>query len=198
MGFRHWGSTIDQINSLTQDIEDRFLAKNKARAVFVDLTAAYHFVRYRGLTCELLRILPVRNTFRMMMMELISILSFTLTTGLGQQRCEHPLSPDSFNSRLLRSRFVSQFSRTPHKSCHQRCLANCDWMPASYISRQPSNPCRNPIYRASSHHIVSSTPCHGTWASAPLSAHPSIECRCTAPQIKTPNCTHHTRTHQFI
>jgi len=78
-----------------------------------------------------------------MMMELISILSFTLTTGLGQQRCEQPLSPDSFNSRLLRSRFVSQFSRTPLKSCHQRRLANCDWMPASYTSGQPPNPRRH-------------------------------------------------------
>jgi len=53
VGFRHWRSTIDQINSLTQDIEDRFLAKNMARAVFVHLTAVYDFVCYRGLTCKL-------------------------------------------------------------------------------------------------------------------------------------------------
>jgi len=108
------------------------------------------------------------------------------------------LRPGPLHSRVLHSCLVPQCLHPPHWLHHQRCLANCDWMPASYISRQPSNPCRNPIYRASSHHIVSSTPCHGTWASAPLSAHPSIECRCTAPQIKTPNCTHHTRTHQFI
>jgi len=57
-----------------------FLAKNKARTVFVDLTAAYDFVCYRGLSCKLLRLLPDRNIFRMMM-ELISIRSFTLTTG---------------------------------------------------------------------------------------------------------------------
>ena len=56
------------------------MAKNKARAVFVDLTAAYDFVCYRGLTSKLL--LPDRNTCRMMI-ELISIRSFTLTTGLG-------------------------------------------------------------------------------------------------------------------
>ena len=30
-------------------------------------------------------------------------------------------------------------------------------------------------------HTVSRTPCHGAWTSSPLSAHPSIECRCTAP-----------------
>jgi len=32
---------------------------------------------------------------------------------------------------------------------------------------------------------VSRTPCHGAWTSAPLGAYPSIECRCTAPQIET-------------
>jgi len=30
------------------------LAKKKARAVFVDLTAAYKFISYRGITCKLL------------------------------------------------------------------------------------------------------------------------------------------------
>ena len=34
---------------LTQDIEDNVLAKKKAGAVFVDLTAAYHTVWHRGL-----------------------------------------------------------------------------------------------------------------------------------------------------
>ena len=38
----------------------------------------------------------------------------------------------------------------------------------------------------------------GQWTPAPLSAHLSIECRCTAPQIDTPICTHPTTTHQFI
>jgi len=37
----------------------------------------------------------------------------------------------------------------------------------------------------------------GQWTPAPLSAHPSIECRCTAPQIDAPICTHRTTTHQF-
>jgi len=53
---------------------------------------------------------------------------------------------------------------------------------------------------ASSHwsHTVSRTPCHGAWTSAPLSAHPSIKCCCTAPQIKTPISTGCTATHQLL
>jgi len=38
-------------------------------------------------------------------------------------------------------------------------------------------------------HTVSSTPCHGAWTPVPLSAHPSMECRCTASQIDTRICT---------
>ena len=33
---------------------------------------------------------------------------------------------------------------------------------------------------------------------APLRAHPSIECCCTAPQIETPICTRRTATHQLL
>ena len=57
-GFRHGRSTVDQVTLLTQNIEDSFSAKNKAGAVFVDLTAAYDTVWHRGLTCKLLRLLP--------------------------------------------------------------------------------------------------------------------------------------------
>ena len=44
------------------------------------------------------------------------------------------------------------------------------------------------LLRASSQwcHTVSSTQCLGAWTSAQLNAHPSIECKCTAPQIETP------------
>ena len=45
---------------------------------------------------------------------------------------------------------------------------------------------------------VFSTPFHGARTSAPLSAHPSIECKRTAPQIETHICTHRTTSHQFI
>ena len=61
---------------------------------------------------------------------------------------------------------------------NQRRLANCDWMPASYTSGQPSNPRRHPTCWASSQwgHTVSSTPCHGAWTPVQLSAHLSVEC----------------------
>jgi len=46
-------------------------------------------------------------------------------------------------------------------TCHQRRLANCDWMPASYTSEQSSYPRRHPTCWASSQrsNTVSSTPC---------------------------------------
>jgi len=71
-------------------------------------------------------------------------------------------------------------------------------MPVSYSSRQPSNPRRHPICSVPSQwsHTVSSTPCFGAWTSVPLSAHLSIECKCTAPQIETPICTCRTTSHQ--
>ena len=60
---------------------------------------------------------------------------------------------------------VLQCSYPPYRLRHQRCLANSDWMPMSYISGQPSNPCRHPTCWASSQwsHTVSSTLCHGAW-----------------------------------
>jgi len=36
------------------------------------------------------------------------------------------------------------------------------------------------------------------WTPAPLRAHPSIECSCTAPQIETHTCNRRTTTHQFF
>ena len=67
-------------------------------------------------------------------------------------------------------------------------------------NNQPSNPRRHPTCWASSQrsHTISRTPCHGAWTPAPLSAHPSIGCGCTAPQIKTPICTRRTTTHQLL
>jgi len=53
---------------------------------------------------------------------------------------------------------------------------------------------------ASSHwsHTVSSTPCYGAWTSSPLSFHPPIVCKHTAPKTETPICTCHTTAHQLI
>ena len=86
----------------------------------------------------------------------------------------HP-SPGAFNRRVLRACLVPQCSYPPHRPHNQRCLANCDWMPASYTSGQPSNSCRHPTCCA-----FLSMPCHGAWTPALLSAHLSTGCECTA------------------
>jgi len=98
----------------------------------------------------------------------------------------HP-SPGPFNCRVPRSCLVLQCSYPPHWPCHQRRLANCDWIPSSHTSRQPSNPRRHQTCRASSQwsHTSSRTPCHGAWTSAPLSAHPSIKCKHGTPNWET-------------
>ena len=77
--FRRGKSTVDQVFLLTQNIEDSFEAKKKAGAVFVNLTAAYHTVWHRGLTCKLLTLLPNKHMVKMIM-ELVRNRSFTLTT----------------------------------------------------------------------------------------------------------------------
>ena len=99
---------------------------------------------------------------------------------------------------LLRSCLVPQWSHPPHWPYHQRRLANCDWMPASYHSGQPSYLHRHPTCWALSQRsrTVSSTPCHGAWTSSPRSAHLSTESECTAYQIETPICIRRI-THQF-
>ena len=60
------------------------------------------------------------------------------------------LSPGAFNCRVLCSCLVSQCSHPAYRPHHQRRFANCHWMPASYTSGQPSNPCRHPTCWASS------------------------------------------------
>ena len=50
------------------------------------------------------------------------------------------LSPVPFNSRVLYSCLGAQYSHLPHWICHQRRLANCDWMPAEiFLPPQASN-----------------------------------------------------------
>jgi len=114
----------------------------------------------------------------------------------------HP-SPGTFKckvQRVLRSCLVPQCSYPLHWPWHQRRLANCDWMPASYTNGQPSRPRRHPTCSASSQriHTVSTTQCHGAWTPDPLSTHLSTECECTASQIETPICTHRTTTPHFL
>jgi len=99
----------------------------------------------------------------------------------------HP-SPGALNRRVLRSCLVPQWSHPLHWPRHQRRLANCDWMPASHTSEQPSHPHRHPTCWASSQrsHAVSSTPSHGARTPASLSALLSIKRECTASQIWHP------------
>ena len=72
-------------------------------------------------------------------------------------------------------------------------------MPASYISRQPSNARSHPTCWASSqwNHSVSSTPCHGAQTPGPLSAHclPTANARC--PKSRHAFVPAHT-TRQFV
>ena len=82
-GFRR-GRSTDQVTLLTQGIEDSFLAKKKAGAVFMDLTAAYDTIWHCGLTCKLLRTLPDRHIVSFII-ELVRNRSFTFTTGNSAQ-----------------------------------------------------------------------------------------------------------------
>ena len=83
-GFRRGKSTVDQVVLLTQNIENFLEAKRKTGAVFVNLTAAYHTIWHRGLTCKLLRLLSDKHMVRMIM-ELVRNRNFTLITGDSKQ-----------------------------------------------------------------------------------------------------------------
>ena len=88
-GFRRRKSTVDQVDLLTQNIEDSFEAKKKAGALFVDLTAVYDTVWCRGLTSKMLRLLPDKHMVKMIM-ELVRNRSFTLATvDSKQSRLRH-------------------------------------------------------------------------------------------------------------
>ena len=50
----------------------------------------------------------------------------------GNNVANSHLSPDPFNSRILRSCLVPHCSHLPHWPHHQRRLENCDWMLASF------------------------------------------------------------------
>ena len=84
LGFRRKRSTVDQVATMTHEIENCFSAKKKTGAVFVDLTAAYDTLWHRGLASKLLRLIPDSNLVRMIM-KLVQNRSFTFTTGNGKQ-----------------------------------------------------------------------------------------------------------------
>ena len=51
-GFRRGGSTLEQVTCMSEDIEDCFEDKKKARAVFIDLTASYDIAWHSGLCLQ--------------------------------------------------------------------------------------------------------------------------------------------------
>jgi len=138
----------------------------------------------------------------------VSFSSFTAHTTITSLHIANRRCIDSSQSCILHkasclsrtAMSVPQCSYPPHGPRHQWRFANCDWMPAAYTSGQPSHPRRHPTCWISSQwsHTVSSTPCHGACTSAPLSAHPSIECKRMAPHIETLICTRRTTAHQFV
>ena len=60
-GFQRGRSTVDQVALIAKEIEEYFLSKKKAGAVFVDLTAAYDTVWHHDLACKLLQLIPDRH-----------------------------------------------------------------------------------------------------------------------------------------
>ena len=90
--------------------------------------------------------------------------AFCLELGAwGNNFANSHLSPVPFIRRVVRSCLVPQCSYPPHWLCHQRCLGNCDWMPASQTSGQSSySRCHLTSWALSLRsHIVSSTRSHG-------------------------------------
>ena len=124
-GFRRGRSTLEQVTRMSQDIEDCFEDKKKAGAVFIDLTAAYDTVWYRGLACKLLQLLPNRHMVRMMM-ELIYNRSFTLNNGRGKKA-----GCDDSKTTFFRVLFwLHSFSTFTSMTSHQQLLS---YMPMPMI-----------------------------------------------------------------
>ena len=83
-GFWHENLTVNQVIFLTQEIEDGFLAKMKAGAVFVNLTAAYDTAWHRSLICKLPQLLPDWHIV-LLIIKIGHNRCFTVTTGTGKQ-----------------------------------------------------------------------------------------------------------------
>ena len=68
----------------------------------------------------------------------------TLTSRVALLRRLAGPSLGALNRRGLRACLVPQCSYPPYRPSHQRRGATCDWMPASYISGQPSKRRKHP------------------------------------------------------
>ena len=102
--------------------------------MLVDLATAYDFVCYCGLSRKLLRFLPDRHLFRM----IIVFAALPLTPGCwGNTVANSHLRPGPLSSRVLCTCLVSQCSHPPHRTCHQKTCSTQ----------------RSPVHRAGMHGI---------------------------------------------
>ena len=83
-GFQYGRSIVDQVAFLSQETEDKFLAKKMADAGFVHLTAAADDTAASQIQnyCDWSQTVHMINHF----IDLIRNLSFTLTNGTGPKR----------------------------------------------------------------------------------------------------------------
>ena len=93
--------------------------------------------------------------------------------GAGATALQIATLPLVHSTRVLRCCLVLRCSFLRHWPCPQRCLANYDWVHASYTNGQPSQSLRHPTCWALSQrsHTVSSTPCYGACTPASFSAY---------------------------
>ncbi|KAL7831668.1 hypothetical protein AOLI_G00292160 [Acnodon oligacanthus] len=106
---------LDQVTLLTQDIKESFQDNEKARVVFLDLTAGYDTVWHRGLHLKLLRIIPYRHTVRFIMEMLVNC-SFIVHTSDGQtsrlQRLKNGVLQGSILSPMLFNIYIHDLPDT--------------------------------------------------------------------------------------
>jgi len=124
------------IHPVDQDVKDSLLAKKKAGAVFINLTAAHDTLWYRGLTCKLLQLLPDRHMVHMIM-EMVGNRSFPLITGNGNRsrlrlRLKNGVPQRSVLAPILFSIYISDMPTTISREyAHPWDLAiiqaNGDW-----------------------------------------------------------------------